>query len=280
MGVEGKDRAKVLEAGAASLSNQLGQAVLKLRKGYGLSLADLSQHSGVAKSIISQIERNETNPTLATIWRLAHALDVSIESMLRGADEGPVHRTSRPWNDTDLCLRRRTMPSCRDRMAENRRLAAMVRFSGRSGRSSGIGRSSARIGRVPVGFGWRARGRRGRDDGDCLRRRDAALPMRYASSHPQLEREAGPRHDGLHSQGRHDGLRANRFFGWIRSPTAKPERSCGINALCAMSSRPRSGEANRDCHLRGELRGVRRRRFRLPLCPLPSPASRIGALNR
>ena len=89
MGVEGKDRAKVLEAGAASLSNQLGQAVLKLRKGYGLSLADLSQHSGVAKSIISQIERNETNPTLTTIWRLAHALDVSIESMLRGTEEGP-----------------------------------------------------------------------------------------------------------------------------------------------------------------------------------------------
>ena len=89
MGVEGKDKAKVLEAGAASLSNQLGQAVLRLRKGYGLSLADLSQQSGVAKSIISQIERNETNPTLTTIWRLAHALDASIESMLQGAEEGP-----------------------------------------------------------------------------------------------------------------------------------------------------------------------------------------------
>ena len=89
MGVEGKDKAKVLEAGAASLSNQLGQAVLRLRKGYGLSLADLSQQSGVAKSIISQIERNETNPTLSTIWRLAHALDASIESMLQGAEEGP-----------------------------------------------------------------------------------------------------------------------------------------------------------------------------------------------
>jgi transcriptional regulator with XRE-family HTH domain len=89
MGVEGKDRAKVLEAGAALLSNQLGQAVLRLRKGYGLSLADLSEQSGVAKSIISQIERNETNPTLTTIWRLAHALDASIESMLQGAEEGP-----------------------------------------------------------------------------------------------------------------------------------------------------------------------------------------------
>jgi transcriptional regulator with XRE-family HTH domain len=89
MGVEGKDRAKVLEAGAASLSNQLGCAVQRLRKSYGLSLADLSLQSGVAKSIISQIERNETNPTLTTIWRLAHALDVRIESMLQGAEEGP-----------------------------------------------------------------------------------------------------------------------------------------------------------------------------------------------
>jgi len=89
MGVEGKDRAKVLEAGAAALSSQLGLAVQRLRRSYGMSLADLSSQSGVAKSIISQIERNETNPTLTTIWRLAHALDASIESMLQGAEEGP-----------------------------------------------------------------------------------------------------------------------------------------------------------------------------------------------
>ena len=62
----------------------------------GLSLADLSAQSGVAKSIISQIERNETNPTLTTIWRLAHALDVSIGSILHGAEEGPfVEHVSR-----------------------------------------------------------------------------------------------------------------------------------------------------------------------------------------
>jgi XRE family transcriptional regulator, regulator of sulfur utilization len=89
MGVEGKDRAKVLEAGAASLSNQLGRAVARLRKSYGLSLADLSQNSGVAKSIISQIERNETNPTLSTIWRLSQALDVSIERVLQVSEDEP-----------------------------------------------------------------------------------------------------------------------------------------------------------------------------------------------
>ena len=96
MGVEGKDKAKVLEAGAAALSGQLGRTVQRLRKSYSLSLSELSTQSGVAKSIISQIERNETNPTLATIWRLAHALDVSIESVLHGAEEGPfLEHTSR-----------------------------------------------------------------------------------------------------------------------------------------------------------------------------------------
>jgi len=109
LGVEGKDRAKVQEAGAASLSNQLGLAVQRLRKSYGLSLADLSNQSGVAKSIISQIERNETNPTLSTIWRLAHALDVSIQSMLEGGEGGPfiehLNRGATPIfvSDDGLC---------------------------------------------------------------------------------------------------------------------------------------------------------------------------------
>lgn len=89
MGVEGRDKQKALEAGAQAVSGQLGRTVQRLRKAYSLSLSELSEQSGVAKSIISQIERNETNPTLATIWRLSQALDVSIERFLQGAQEGP-----------------------------------------------------------------------------------------------------------------------------------------------------------------------------------------------
>ena len=89
MGVEGKDRAKVMEAGAMAVSGQLGKTVQRLRKAYSLSLSELSEQSGVAKSIISQIERNETNPTLATIWRLSQALDVSIERVLQATEDEP-----------------------------------------------------------------------------------------------------------------------------------------------------------------------------------------------
>ena len=103
MGVEGRDKAKALEAGAASVSSQLGKTVQRLRKAYSLSLSELSEQSGVAKSIISQIERNETNPTLTTIWRLAQALDVSIERVLQAADDDPfIERTSR--GDTPILV--------------------------------------------------------------------------------------------------------------------------------------------------------------------------------
>jgi transcriptional regulator with XRE-family HTH domain len=96
MGVEGREKQKILEAGALALSGQLGATVQRLRKAYNLSLSELSAQSGVAKSIISQIERNETNPTLATIWRLAQALDVSIERVLQSARDEPfLEKTTR-----------------------------------------------------------------------------------------------------------------------------------------------------------------------------------------
>ena len=96
MGVEGKDKARALDAGAVALTGQLGKAVQRLRKTYNLSLSELAEQSGVAKSIISQIERNETNPTLSTIWRLTQALDVSIDRVLQETDDDAfVAKTTR-----------------------------------------------------------------------------------------------------------------------------------------------------------------------------------------
>ncbi len=103
MGVEGKERLRNIETGAMALSGQLGKTVQRLRKAYNLSLSELAEQSGVAKSIISQIERNETNPTLATIWRLSQALDVSIERVLAsGVDEPFIDKSTRA--DTPLLV--------------------------------------------------------------------------------------------------------------------------------------------------------------------------------
>src|SRR5918912_4129215 len=93
---EREDRRAGLDAGAVALSGHLGKTIQRLRKAYNLSLSELAEQSGVAKSIISQIERNETNPTLATIWRLSQALDVSIEGVLATSGEEPfLEKSSR-----------------------------------------------------------------------------------------------------------------------------------------------------------------------------------------
>jgi transcriptional regulator with XRE-family HTH domain len=69
----------------------LGKTIQRLRKAYNMSLGELSEHSGVAKSIISQIERNETNPTIGTVYRLSKALDTTIEEVLK-EDSDPNFR--------------------------------------------------------------------------------------------------------------------------------------------------------------------------------------------
>src|SRR6478736_1577517 len=103
MGVEGRDRARTMDMGAHALSGQLGKTIQRLRKAYNLSLSELAEQSGVAKSIISQIERNETNPTLATIWRLSQALDVSIERVLSSNEEEAfIEKIARP--DTPILV--------------------------------------------------------------------------------------------------------------------------------------------------------------------------------
>jgi len=64
-----------------ALSTQLGETIARLRKADQLSLGELSDMSGVAKSMISQIEKNESNPTVATLSRLSQALGTSVEAM-------------------------------------------------------------------------------------------------------------------------------------------------------------------------------------------------------
>lgn len=74
-------------ASEADPTPDLGKTIQRLRKAYNMSLGELSEQSGVAKSIISQIERNETNPTISTVYRLSKALDTSLEEVLK-ADAG------------------------------------------------------------------------------------------------------------------------------------------------------------------------------------------------
>lgn len=61
---------------------EVGATLQKLRLARNLTLEDLSRAAGVSKSMLSQIEREKANPTIAVAWRLANALGVSIGELL------------------------------------------------------------------------------------------------------------------------------------------------------------------------------------------------------
>ena len=85
-----------------ALSEKLGKTILRLRTADKMSLGDLSESSGVAKSMISQIEKNETNPSLATLSRLSQALGTSVEAIVSQGNNSSALVQKTSIQDTPL----------------------------------------------------------------------------------------------------------------------------------------------------------------------------------
>ena len=64
---------------------RVGETLAALRQTRALSLDELSRMAGVSKSMLSQIERAQANPTVAVVWRLANALGVTMADLLGSA---------------------------------------------------------------------------------------------------------------------------------------------------------------------------------------------------
>lgn len=61
----------------------IGNQVKKLRLAKGLSLSELAENAGVAKSYLSSIERNiQSNPSIHFLEKISVILNVPIETLL------------------------------------------------------------------------------------------------------------------------------------------------------------------------------------------------------
>ena len=69
--------------GAKPLSTdlQLGPRIRALRQARRLTLRDVADRAGVTESFLSQVERDVTSPSIATVHRIAGALDLSIAQL-------------------------------------------------------------------------------------------------------------------------------------------------------------------------------------------------------
>ncbi len=72
------------------ISGRLGGRVRQLRAERGWSLEALAHASGVSRSMLSQIEREQANPTLAVTFRIARAFGMSLADLV----EAPGATTS------------------------------------------------------------------------------------------------------------------------------------------------------------------------------------------
>lgn len=65
----------------------LGEKLKNTRNKMGLSLSEVSSMTGVSKTMLSQIERSESIPTLATVWKIANGLKIKFETLLAYTDK-------------------------------------------------------------------------------------------------------------------------------------------------------------------------------------------------
>src|SRR6476619_6055371 len=77
-----KPEKKVKPDAAEAINRHLGGRVKHLRNERGWSLESLANASGVSRSMLSEIEREQANPTLAVTMRIAQAFGMALGDLL------------------------------------------------------------------------------------------------------------------------------------------------------------------------------------------------------
>lgn len=60
----------------------VGTVIRAERQKLGLSLSEAEKRTGVSKAMLGQIEREESSPTLSTVWKIAVGLHIPISTLL------------------------------------------------------------------------------------------------------------------------------------------------------------------------------------------------------
>lgn len=69
------------------LTNQISTTLKSLRKLKKWSLDRTARETGVSKAMLGQIEREESSPTIATLWKIASGFNVSFSSFVESPDK-------------------------------------------------------------------------------------------------------------------------------------------------------------------------------------------------
>lgn len=102
--------------------------VRELRKRANMTLADVSERTGISPSVISKLERNQTSAELDTLFRLSRVFDLNTTDLIALAESRTAQRsTCKQYSSGDFTFRRISYNNCRAFHATAPRGAAVTR---------------------------------------------------------------------------------------------------------------------------------------------------------
>jgi XRE family transcriptional regulator, regulator of sulfur utilization len=75
------------------LNKRISTTLKSLRKEKGWSLDKAAEKTGVSKAMLGQIEREESSPTIATLWKIASGFEASFSSFIEDIHVKQSHRS-------------------------------------------------------------------------------------------------------------------------------------------------------------------------------------------
>lgn len=70
-----------------TIDKNIAYNLKRIRKGQNMSLDMLAELTGVSKSMLGQIERGESNPTITTVSKICEGLKITIEELVYKEEE-------------------------------------------------------------------------------------------------------------------------------------------------------------------------------------------------
>ena len=70
-----------------NINYSISKNLKQIRKEKGLTLEDLSEISGVSKSMLGEIERGSTNPTILVLWKIADGFKIPLTRLIKEEQE-------------------------------------------------------------------------------------------------------------------------------------------------------------------------------------------------
>ena len=80
------------------LNSIVGQRLKQVRQEKGWSLDTTANNTGVSKAMLGQIERGESSPTIATLWKIVSGFNVSFSSFIAEATTAGHIESIKPSN--------------------------------------------------------------------------------------------------------------------------------------------------------------------------------------